>query len=291
MKIYERYLFELKRLPGVTDIGLGAGGIIVHTDNPAALPAEVEGLPIIPYPLRQPIEPQVHSTQPLPPIAGMPHEKAAEIVSRRREELMHLPGVYTVGIGGKGIIVGLIIYSKERKIPPQALQKATAAIPPVIEGLPTDIQPLAVLPPPPGVIILRDDGTREQADSCPVGFTEVVDLTWRFCTAGGSVAIPPLMVPPIAGISYEEALKIVDRHQEELMRLPGVQSVGLGAEGIVVGTDNPSVVPSEVEGLPVKTVPSLGSAGGLSHSQHTPIRPLLFPLPVSLSLGSLIRIR
>ena len=66
------------------------------------------------------------------------------------------------------------------------------------------------------------------------------------------------MAPPIAGIPYEEALAILERHREEIMRLPGVQSVGMGHEGIVVEIDNPAVLPPEIEGLPIKPTPPGG---------------------------------
>ncbi len=66
------------------------------------------------------------------------------------------------------------------------------------------------------------------------------------------------MAPPIAGIPYEEALAILERHREEIMRLPGVQSVGMGNGGIVVETDNPAVLPLEIEGLPIKPIPPGG---------------------------------
>src|SRR5205814_2400986 len=112
-----------------------------------------------------------------------------------------------------------------------------------------------LLPPPPGVIILQPGGVREQADSCPKRFKEIVEMGgWRFCVdPEHPETIPPLMAPPIAGIPYEEALAILERHREEIMRLPGVQSIGMGAEGIRVYTDNPAVLPPEVEGLPIKS--------------------------------------
>jgi len=126
---------------------------------------------------------------------------------------------------------------------------------------PPDIPlPPQFLPPPPGVIILRPGGVREQADSCPEGFKEHVSLGgWRFCIdLEHPETIPPLMAPPIAGIPYEEALAILERHREEIMRLPGVQSVGMGNGGIVVETDNPAVLPLEIEGLPIKPIPPGG---------------------------------
>src|SRR5438034_514936 len=127
--------------------------------------------------------------------------------------------------------------------------------------------PPQLLPPPPGVIVLRPGGIREQADSCPEGFREAAGLNgWRFCIdPEHPEPMPPLEVPPIAGISYEEALKILERHREELMLLPGVDTVGLGADGIHVYTENPAVVPPEVEGLPIKPLPPMGPARFLNH--------------------------
>jgi len=65
-------------------------------------------------------------------------------------------------------------------------------------------------------------------------------------------AFLPLRPAFIAGRSYREALAIFQRHREELMRLPGVEGVGLGMDGLVVTTENPKILPTEVEGLPVK---------------------------------------
>ena len=136
--------------------------------------------------------------------------------------------------------------------------------------------PPKLLSPPPGVIVLRPGGVREQANSCPEGFREVQGLNgWRFCIdPEHPEPIPPLEVPPIVGIPYEEALKILERHREELMKFPGVSSVGLGADGIRVETDNPSVLPREVEGLPIKPLPPRGLRWDASHSETNRIRPL-----------------
>src|SRR6266571_9004071 len=74
-----------------------------------------------------------------------------------------------------------------------------------------------------------------KAGGLPISFNEDVSHGWRFCfDPKHPEPIPPLMAPPIAGIPYEEALAILERHREELMRLPGVQSVGMGNGGIVV---------------------------------------------------------
>ena len=76
---------------------------------------------------------------------------------------------------------------------------------------------------------------------------------WRFCvTLRTRDKIPPLWVPPIAGISYEEAQAIFERHRAALTKLPGNPYVLFGREGITVFTEQPEHVPASVEGLPVK---------------------------------------
>ena len=57
----------------------------------------------------------------------------------------------------------------------------------------------------------------------------------------------------IAGIPYATAVDIFRR--QNFMTLTGVVAVGLGANGIVVTTDQPDLIPSTFEGLPVWTEP------------------------------------
>jgi hypothetical protein len=56
---------------------------------------------------------------------------------------------------------------------------------------------------------------------------------------------------PIAGIPYDQAEAVLARHHEELSQLPGVDSVSLGEEGIVVRTKHPEAVPAIIEGVRV----------------------------------------
>jgi hypothetical protein len=56
-------------------------------------------------------------------------------------------------------------------------------------------------------------------------------------------------------VSIKEAFEILTRHQGELRNSPGVTSVGMGQDGIVVETTNPEALPKEVEGLPVLPTP------------------------------------
>jgi hypothetical protein len=77
---------------------------------------------------------------------------------------------------------------------------------------------------------------------------------------------------PIAGIPHDEALKISERHVKELYNLPGVISVSFTAEGLVVETFKPEVLPPSVEGLPVIPIPPIAKNAAAG---------LLEPLPTS----------
>lgn len=284
LMIVERHRKELERFPEVRGIELTAEGIVVYTDFPEALPREIEGIPVTSRPLtsvsplppsgdtggeaspsaphsEEPSPSSVSTVQAFPPVAGIPYTEAVAIADRHREELLRQPGVYIIAVGDGGLILGVYVYSKDRTVPSDGLQKLTANLPTTIEGLPVKIKPLPVLPPPNGVIILRPGGLQEQAAACPSGFTEAPTFGWRFCiNPEQPEPIPLLMEPSIAGISYSKAAAILERHREELLKLPGVQGVGLGAEGISVWTDNPAILPSQLEGLPVKVRLSQGSA-------------------------------
>lgn len=221
-------------------------------------------------------EAQSESPEELDPnlVAGMPYEEAQTIVARHREALMKVPGVYGVGTGSAGILVAVYVHTDAQGRKPADLPAPLQALPAELEGLPLTIHPVYVLPPPPGVIVLRPDGSREQASECPDGYREETDHTWRFCvlpTRKGP--LPPMMAPPVAGVPYEDAQKIVERHQDELMALPGVSSVGLGKEGIYIEIKGPSILPQEVEGLPFEIHPygSLRIPDG--HTFATEVRP------------------
>lgn len=156
------------------------------------------------------------------------------------------------------------------------------------EGVPTEVERVPVktqnpnkLPPPPGVIVLQPGGVverREDLDACPEGFEEHTRYRWRFCqpTDGNPEPFPPLMNRPIAGIPFEEALKIYEHHKDWLFALPGVTSVGLAGDGIEVTTDQPALVPGDVDGLPIKTEPPNKDAinVGSSHTGTTQVRPV-----------------
>lgn len=201
-----------------------------------------------------------HTDPPLPLVAGMSYRQAEAIVDRHRPNLEKVPGVYFVTPGNmaekSGIFVGARIYTNAQGEKPKTFPSAIQAIPSEIEGLPVFIEPVYILPPPPGVIILRPGGIREQAEACPSEYQETESRGWRFCVHGSyPEPIPPIMAPPIAGIPYENALEIMRRHRQELMALPGVGAVGMGANGIYIQADDPTVLPAQVEGLPLEIHP------------------------------------
>lgn len=213
-------------------------------------------------------------TREMLPVAGIPFEEARAILKRHRAELRQLPEVYNVGLGDGGILVGVYVHTNAQGEKPPTLPPRVQALPGTIEGLPLKILPLYVLPPPSGVIVLRPGGVREEAEVCPSGTQEYDQFGWRFCLAGGATIPTEMMHLPIAGIPYEECLQILERNQETLGKLPGVQSIGMGDEGIEVYTSQPEALPVDVEGLPLIAKPPRKPGKLLNHSVSIAIRPV-----------------
>jgi len=238
LKILYRHVHELYKIKGVVSVSFTAEGLVVETFNSELLPPSVEGLPIFPIP---PIAKNAAAglLEPLPatPPDPVPPEEPPQVASSPEPpDEPCPPGTHREA--------------------PHSRCRFDNPPPEVIE----DSGPSDLLPPPPGVIVLRPGKVREQADSCPENFQEVkVYNNWRFCVDPlRPEPIPPLMAPPIAGIPFEEAQAIHLRHVDELSKLPGIDAVGLGAHGINVYTYNPAVVPKAVEGLPIIVKPPIG---------------------------------
>jgi len=223
LAILKRHEGELMNLPGVDAIDMDEEGILVYTDNPSVVPSTIEGLPVrTTIPLAQTFPPVKPEEPQVPP-----------------PQLDCGPYAHWEPEVGR---------CRRDALPPDSLMPSSPRIP---------------LPPPAGVIVLRPGGVREEANACPEGFEEKTEREWRFCLPPGYAdPLPPLWEPPIEGVPYEEALAILERHKPQLLRLPGVTGVGLSAYGIVVFTDNPAVVPSAVEGLPIVTRPSFHAIDG-----------------------------
>ena len=146
-----------------------------------------------------------------------------------------------------------------------------------VAGLPVVTKPPPPhLPPPPGVIVLHPDGPDPQPtlSHCPPGYTEQQKYRWRFCNSPANPQPIPtsLMTPPIAGVPYARAEAIFQR--QDFMELPGVRSVGLGTDGIVVQTSEPVLIPSTFEGLPVQAEAPKGVPRPSNHTSTTVPSPL-----------------
>jgi len=201
------------------------------------------------------------------------------VVNRHQDELQQIPGVYAVRGGVNRVMVSVFVHTDERGDKPATLPLALQAVPTTIEGLPVEILPVYILPPPPGVVVVQPfppDPRTEAcppasvqtwnldhlechaiAETCPDGFEETMNYDWRFCIKDPNISWgkPDVMTPPIAGIPFAQAQAILARHQAELGQIPGLTGFGVGAEGIEVETDHPEAVPSAVEGVPVVVKP------------------------------------
>ena len=152
-----------------------------------------------------------------------------------------------------------------------------ALMPPQVSDIPVLTEPPPPhLPPPPGVIILRPTGPDPQPtlNHCPPGYTEQQKYRWRFCNSPTAPQPLPtsLMIPPIAGVPYTRAEELFKR--QDFGQLPGVQSVGLEADGLVVRTTEPALIPSTFEGLPVRTEAPVGVPRPSNHTGLTVPSPL-----------------
>ena len=133
-----------------------------------------------------------------------------------------------------------------------------------------------LLRPPEGVIVLHPDGSREEAAVCPPEFDEETRVNgWRFCRDPEHyTSIPRMWNPPINGIPYEEVEEIFEDHQAALMAIDGVTGAGPSLRYILVKTDQPELVPEDIEGIPVRTLPPFVWEL-LSHTTTSPLRPSL----------------
>ena len=245
MKIADEHTAEIRALPGVVSVSFSADGLVVETVKPEILPTNVEGLPVIPIP---PIDADAVGVleRGLPPRASAPPPPELPPVAEEPPLPVACPPGATLEPGAHRCK-----YTKPNQPPTSTL-----------------------LPPPPGVIVLRPGKVREQMDSCPENFEEINAYGWRFCVdPQNPQEIPPLYGPPIAGIPYEEALEINNRHVDELMKIPGVVAAGLGIDGIHVETDKPELIPKQIEGLPVIVKPPVRRVPA-GHTFNNPVRPL-----------------
>ncbi|MGH7964797.1 MAG: hypothetical protein ACRERD_23775, partial [Candidatus Binatia bacterium] len=261
LNILERHRAALMRLPGVESIGLGSNAIIVSTENPGVLPIQIEGIPV-----------EARLPMRLPSSGGLPYKEAEAILERNKEWLMRLPGVDDVQLGVEGIVIST---------------KNPDLVPPIVEGLPVKANLSLLAFPVAGrshaetkAILERNRQKLLQlpdAEEVKLGFDGIYVVTDNPSVLPKEVeGIPvkqqhPMRPATVAGRPYKEAKAIFERRREQLRHLPGVKDVVLAPEGILVDTDNPAVLPAEIDGLPLRLFPYLRQAEeSESHHQHPP---------------------
>ena len=195
-----------------------------------------------------------------PPSAGLPDfpllspEQQDELLARYHDTLRAIPGVFGVTVEkANTLVVDVFIHTEPDGRKSAVLPEPLRAIPPFLDAVPVKLRPFYILPPPAGVVVVAPDGTTSIQSACPAQYEVAGMFDWQFCLPPQYAGIPPsgMLLPPIAGIARVDAANAVARNREKLMKLPGVQSVWLSDEGVIIYAKDPTVLPSDVEGVPV----------------------------------------
>ena len=219
---------------------------VAIADDPESLPHS-HGLP-------QALAATPPSTDPFFAEPLLSPEQQEDILSRHRDELRAIPGVMGIGItGGNTVVVDVFVHTDQTGRKPAVLPDALLKIPPFLDAVPVKLEPVYILPPPAGVVVVAPDGTTSIQSACPPDYEVAPMFDWTFCMPPRYAGIPPsgMLLPPIAGIPRVEAANAVARNQEKLMKISGVQSLQLTDDGLVIYTTDPTQLPSDVEGVPV----------------------------------------
>lgn len=87
-------------------------------------------------------------------------EQQDEILNRHRDELRAIPGVLGIGIeGGSRLVVDVFVHTDLSGRKPAVLPDALRAMPPFLDAVPVRVEPVYILPPPAGVVVVAADGT------------------------------------------------------------------------------------------------------------------------------------
>ena len=195
-----------------------------------------------------------------PPNAGTPDfpllspEQQTEILDRHRDALRAIPGVIGIGIeGGSTLVVDVFVHTDPTGRKPAVLPDVLRAIPPFLDEVPVKLQPVYILPPPAGVVVVSMEGTTSIQSACPAEYEVAPMFDWTFCMPPRYAGLPPsgMLMPPIAGIARVDAANAVERNRDRLMKLPGVQAIQLTDDGLLIYTTDPIQLPPHVEGVPV----------------------------------------
>lgn len=196
-----------------------------------------------------------------------------------------------IRIEPRAMIVEFILQGdKDGKLKPYAFEAAlsdsgTSGCWGDLSGRRKMIAPLIVFPPPDGVIVLRPDGTRQEAQTCPPEYHKKHRYGWQFCLDPVQpVPIPPLWAVPIAGVPYEKAQAIFEQYKRSYESSGGVRVVALTVRGLTIRL-LPNVTvedfteallpslkrfhassPPAIDGLPIHIIPEF-SGSGLRYSR------------------------
>jgi len=161
-----------------------------------------------------------------------------------------------MGVGieaGSTLLVNVFVHTEKDGQKPAVLPDALQAIPPFLDAIPVKLEPIYILPPPAGVIVVAPDGTTSIQSACPAQYEVAPMFDWQFCMPPQYAGLPPssMLLPPIAGIARVDAANAVERNRDKLMKLPEVQAIQLTDDGVFIYTTDPTKLPPTVEGVPV----------------------------------------
>jgi hypothetical protein len=184
----------------------------------------------------------------------IPPDQQEAILARHRNSLRAIPGVMGVDIeGGSTLRIDVFVHTDQTGRKPAVLPDALRSIPPFLDAVPVKVQPVYILPPPAGVVVVAPDGATSIQNACPSQYQLVPMMGWQFCMPPRYAGLPPsgMLHPPVAGVSWIDAVDTVGRNREQLMKIEGVQGTQLTDEGLVIYTTKPEKLPLHVEGVPI----------------------------------------
>ena len=181
-------------------------------------------------------------------------EQQTALLARHEDALRAIPGVMGIGSeGGRTLVVNVFVHTDPSGRKPPGLPEALRQIPPFLEAVPVKLEPVYILPPPAGMVVVAPDGTTSIQSACPKDYEVAPMFDWQFCMPPQYAGLPPssMLLPPIAGLSRVDAANAVERNREKLMKIPGVQGIQLTDDGLLIYTTDPTKLPPTVEGVPV----------------------------------------
>ena len=220
VEVYREYCPELTDEAYIEDCWTGYVAeelhLVVVTDTPTLVSSGLDTIPILTTP---------PPSSPPAPLASLPH--AVEVYRAYCPELLDEVGIEDCWTGYVGEELRLVVVTDT----PETIPSEQDLIP-----------ILTIAPPPPAPPIEPKQGSQEASPLSSSPASSARQNAENSAPQPGS---------SIAGIPYATAMEILRR--QTFMTMAGVISVWLDANGIVVLTDQPDLIPSTFEGLPVRT--------------------------------------